>query len=238
LEIEMAVQEITFDEVAAAAHGLMNEGRPVNVATLRDALGAASTQSLHEHLTAWRAGQAKPVDAVSMDVPEFITTALGSWAQQLVDEAAARHRSSLSQTESDVASLLQLNDQAESERDELSAELSRIMTERDQALARLTERETSIERLTVELRHARNVASDALVGKAKDQLAIEGKDAQLAELRRQLERHVATCAAESDARLAAEMELVGAVTARDNFAAEIAELRAELDACRASLGNA
>jgi hypothetical protein len=29
------------------------------------------------------------------------------------------------------------------------------------------------------------------------------------------------------------MELIGAVTARDNFAAEIRELRAQLDACHA-----
>jgi hypothetical protein len=59
-------------------------------------------------------------------------------------------------------------------------------------------------------------AMDALVGKAKDQLAIEGKDDQLANLRLQIERNVAALAAESDARLAAEMELIGAVTARNN----------------------
>jgi hypothetical protein len=81
-----------------------------------------------------------------------------------------------------------------------------------------------------ELRNARTIATDALVGKAKDQLAIEGKDAQLADLRAQLERNVAAQAALSDARLAAEMELVGAVTARDNYAAEIKELRARLAA--------
>lgn len=103
---------------------------------------------------------------------------------------------------------------------------------RDQSLSKLAERDATIERLTIELRHARDIASDALVGKAKDQLAIAGKDSQLAELRKQLERQVATSAAESDARLAAEMELVGATTARDNFAAEIATLRAQLDALR------
>lgn len=81
-----------------------------------------------------------------------------------------------------------------------------------------------------ELRNARSIATDALVGKAKDQLAIEGKDAQLADLRAQIERNVAAAAALSDARLTAEMELVGAVTARDNYAVEIKELRAKLAA--------
>lgn len=100
---------------------------------------------------------------------------------------------------------------------------------RDQALAASSEHVEEIERLTAELRDARQVATEALVSKAKDQLAIDGKDRQLADLRAQMERNVATQALESDARLAAEMELVGATTARDNIANEMKTLRAQLD---------
>lgn len=148
-------------------------------------------------------------------IPASITAALSGWARQLAEDAAGPLRDSLTQAEGELAALRQSN---------------------EQAMADLAQRDASIERLTVELRHARDIASNALVGKAKDQLAIEGKDAQLAELRRQLERQVASSAGESDARLAAEMELVGAVTARDNLAAEVAELRAQLDAGRAARG--
>jgi chromosome segregation ATPase len=102
------------------------------------------------------------------------------------------------------------------------------------AQATLEEQEDQIARLNGELRNARNIAADALVGKAKDQLAIEGKDAQIADLRNQLERSVAIAATLSDAKLAAEMELVGAATARDNYLAEAAELRTQLEACRAA----
>jgi len=100
---------------------------------------------------------------------------------------------------------------------------------RDLALAASSELEAEVERLNTELRDARKVAADALVSKAKDQLAIDGKDRQLAELRAQLERNVAAQATESDARLAAEMELVGAATARDNFESELKTLRGQLD---------
>ncbi len=102
-----------------------------------------------------------------------------------------------------------------------------------EALARVEsevgELQAEIDRLNTELRDARKVAADALVSKAKDQLAIDGKDRQLADLRGQLERNVAAQAVESDARLAAEMELVGAATARDNFEAELKTLRGQLD---------
>jgi chromosome segregation ATPase len=230
----MTDPENTFE--GAEAHDPMNDGAAVLDGIRRDSAGTASARSIHEQLAALRTAP-PPADVLHADVPASITSALRSWGQQIAQDAAARVRDSVAQVESEIASLLALNEQADVQRSELDAQLSRITAERDQALARLAERDASIERLTVELRHARTVASEALVGKAKDQLAIEGKDTQLAELRRQIEHHVATFAAQSDARLAAEMELVGATTARDNFAVELAELRAELDSYRAGRGG-
>lgn len=230
----MSGQEITFDEVAAAASRLGDEGLPVTLGALRDALGMAPLSTIHQHLTEWRARHAKPAEASVVEIPESISAALVGWARQLAEEAGTGLRDGLAQADGDLASLLHLNEQLEADRSELRSQLATITEDHDQAQASLAECHAAIERLTVELQHARDVASSALVGKAKDQLAIEGKDAQLAELRRQLERNVAASAAESDARLAAEMELVGAATARDNLAAEVKELRTQLDASRAA----
>lgn len=229
----MSGQEITFDDVAAAATRLANDGSPVTVGALRDALGAASLSALHKHLAAWRGSQAKPVEALKADIPESITAALVGWAQQFAEGARTGLRDGLAQADGDMASLLEWNERLETDLDALRAQLATVTQERDQGLATLAECDADIARLTVELQHARDVACEALVGKSKDQLAIEGKDAQLAQLRQQLERNVAASSAESDARLAAEMELVGAVTARDNLAAEVRELRTQLDAFRA-----
>ena len=149
-----------------------------------------------------------------LEIPETLAAALGDWVRQMADEASAGPRAAQARTEEELQAV----------REELSA----VTAARDQAQALAAERNEEIEQLMAELRNARTIATDALVGKAKDQLAIEGKDAQLADLRAQIERSVAASAALSDARLAAEMELVGAVTARDNYAAEIKELRARL----------
>lgn len=157
--------------------------------------------------------------AAKLEIPDAIVAALGEWVQQQAEEAGAGPRAALARTEQEL----------QAARDELSA----TGAARDAAQALAAERNEEIEQLVAELRNARSIATDALVGKAKDQLAIEGKDAQLADLRAQVERNVAAAAALSDARLAAEMELVGAVTARDNYAAEIKELRARLAARQA-----
>ncbi|WP_229219757.1 DNA-binding protein [Rugamonas fusca] len=189
----MPRQEVTLDEVTAAATSLQDEGRDVSLDTVREVLGGGSAPTIHRHLAAWRG------------------------------------RAALAQAERDMADLIKAGEELEGERDELQAQLASVTIARDQALALSAEQTEDIERLRAELRDARQVATDALVGKAKDQLAIDGKDAQLADLRQQIERNVAASAALSDARLKAEMELVGAVTARDNFEADAKELRSKLD---------
>lgn len=215
----MARQAVTFDEIAAAATSLHNDGARVSIEAVRGLLGTASPNDIAQHLAAWRASHATQAEAPAADIPEPVAAALGSWVRQFAHEAGAGVRDALAQSESDMQTLLASGRQLEAERDE--------------ALVTATERGEAIERLAAELRDARQVATNALVGKAKDQLAIEGKDSQLAELRLQVERNVAASAAQSDARLAAQMELIGAVTARDNFAAEIKDLRAQLDAAHA-----
>jgi chromosome segregation ATPase len=217
----MPRQEVTFDQVAAAADRLQSDDQRVTIEAVGELLDGASVNSIHKHLTDWRARNTKPPEALKLDIPDDIATALGKWAQQLAQEAGAGPREALAQSEEDLDTLRESGEQFEAERDELLAQVASLT-------ATVTEREEEIEQLSIELRDARRLATDALVGKAKDHLAIEGKESQLADLRAQIERNVAASAALSDARLNAEMELIGAVTARDTFAAEIKELRAKL----------
>ncbi|NHZ92235.1 hypothetical protein F2P45_24995 [Massilia sp. CCM 8733] len=229
----MARQEVTYEEVAAAAISLQEDGTRASIDAVRAALGTGSPNVIHQHLIEWRASEATPPVPPAAEIPPSVASVLGNWAQQFAHEAGAGVRDALAQSESDMADLLASSQQLEAERDDLRSQLTGMTIARDQALATVAERDEDIQRLTVELRNARLVATEALVGKAKDQLAIEGKNEQLVDLRAQIERNVASQATVSDARLTAEMELIGAVTARDNFEAEIKELRARFDASNA-----
>ena len=164
------------------------------------------------------------------ELPPTLVAELGKWATQFAEQANAGTREALAQAGRDIESLQEASAQVEAERDGLLAEVDSVTAARAQAEAVASERNEEIERLNAELRNARQIAMDALVGKAKDQLAIDGKDAQLADLRSQLERNVTASAAQSDARLAAEMELVGAAVARDSLAGELKDMRAQLSA--------
>jgi chromosome segregation ATPase len=221
-----------FEDVAAAASKLQDGGTPVTIDTVRDALGGGSASAISRHLASWRSATQTPPEPPRAELPQNLVADLARWAQQFADEAGTGARQALARHEEELESLREAGDALETERGELQARLDELTAARDEALAGLADRDEEIDRLNAELRNAKQVAMDALVGKAKDQLAIEGKDAQLADLRAQIEKGVTQAAALSDARLAAEMELVGATTARDSLEAENKDLRAQIAALR------
>jgi chromosome segregation ATPase len=225
----MAEQDVSFDDVARAAGRLQDDGTPVTLDAVRAALGAGSTNVIFGHLAEWRAANVKPPAPPRAELPDDLLAGLAEWAQQFADASGAGNRQALEQTESDLAALRAAGTELESERDGLRDDLRDAGAARDALEETLAERDEAIERLNAELKNARQVAMEALVSKAKDQLAIDGKEQQLTQLRQELERKVNDAATESDARLRAEMELIGATTARDSLASELEELRAKLD---------
>ena len=222
----MAGQEVTFDDVARAADSLHEDGEAVTIEAVQDFLGEGSPNAIFRHLAAWRAANVKPVNPPKAELPQELLAGLADWALKFAEQAGAGDREALARNEADIEALRSAGEALEGERDALRDEVASVTAASEEAIA---ERDETIERLNAELKNARQVAMDALVSKAKDQLAIDGKEQQLAQLRQELERKIADMAAESDARLRAEMELVGATTARDSLASELDELRAKLD---------
>jgi chromosome segregation ATPase len=222
----MAGQEVTFDDVARAAKSLQEDGEAVTIEAVQDFLGEGSPNAIFKHLAAWRAANVKPPAPPKAELPKELLAGLADWALKFAEQAGAGDREALARNEADIEALREAGEALESERDALREEMATATAASEEAIA---ERDETIERLNAELKNARQVAMDALVSKAKDQLAIDGKEQQLTQLRQELERKVADVAAESDARLRAEMELVGATTARDSLSAELDDLRAKLD---------
>jgi len=222
----MAGQEVTYDDVVRAADSLQQDGEAVTIEAVQDFLGEGSPNAIFKHLAAWRAANVKPAAPPKAELPQELLAGLADWALKFAEQAGRGDRDALARNEADIEALRAAGEALEGERDALRDEVASVAAASEEAIA---ERDETIERLNAELKNARQVAMDALVSKAKDQLAIDGKEQQLAQLRQELERKIADMAAESDARLRAEMELVGATTARDSLAGELDELRAKLD---------
>lgn len=192
----MARQETTFEKVAAAAADLHKKGRPVTVEAVSEALDGAPATDVYRHLSVWRAEHLKAAPPPKADIPKPLLEELAKWARQYAEDAAAPARATLAQAESDLEALRGAGESLEAEREALQAEVADLALARSEAAAEIAERDETIERLGAELRDAKQVAMDALVSKAKDQLAIDGKENQLAALRAEVERHMAAQSAE------------------------------------------
>jgi hypothetical protein len=222
----MAEHDVTFDAIHEAAERLADDGRQVTIEAVREEIGGGNLGEIGRALAQWRADRLEAATPPETGIPEPVAAALAGWLQRYAEDANAPARTALEQSQADLGAMLDAHGELEEERGQL--EISNA-----QAQSTIADRDETIARLDAELRNARQVAMDALVSKAKDQLAIEGKDKQIDKLRNELERNVADSAAVSDARLAAEMELVGATTARDSLAGEVRDLRTQLDALHA-----
>ncbi|WP_036169145.1 DNA-binding protein [Massilia sp. 9096] len=222
----MAEHDVTFDAIHETAERLAGEGRQVSIETVREELGGGNLGEIGRALAGWRAGRLEAAPTPDTGIPEPVAAALAGWLQRYAEDSGAPAREALAQSQADIDALLSAHGELENEREQL--EIANT-----QAQAAIADRDETIARLDAELRNAKQVAMDALVSKAKDQLAIEGKDKQIDKLRNELERNVTESASVSDARLAAEMELVGATTARDSLANEVKDLRGQLDALHA-----
>lgn len=222
----MAEHDVTFDAIHEAAERLAGEGKQVTIEAVRDEIGGGNLGEIGRALAQWRADRLEAAPAPDDTIPAPVAAALAGWLQRYAEESGAPARDALAQSQADIDALLSAHGELEDEREQL--EIANT-----QAQTTIADRDETIARLDAELRNAKQVAMDALVSKAKDQLAIEGKDKQIDKLRNELERNVTESASVSDARLAAEMELVGATTARDSLAGEVKDLRAQLDALHA-----
>ena len=81
----MARPGITYDEVAATADALVGRGERPTIGAIRAELGTGSPNTIHKHLTAWKATQA-PVERRAARLPDELASAL---AQEIERQAAA-----------------------------------------------------------------------------------------------------------------------------------------------------
>ena len=81
----MAREGISYEQVAATADALLGAGQQPSIRLVREALGTGSPNTVHKHLTAWRA--ARPVaQGVAYELPADLVNSFG---RELARGAAA-----------------------------------------------------------------------------------------------------------------------------------------------------
>lgn len=212
----MARTGITFEQVAAAADALLGAGKQATIQAVRESLGTGSPNTVHKHLTAWRAARPQAVSA-AIELPADLVNALGAEIARAAAKARSEVESQLVQAQTEGAELSAAGEVLEAERDDLGERVTALTTERDQALATATERGLEIERQVETIKREQLAAESARVELAKAQLKIEASVERGQELSAEIER----------LRASLEVAQVGRQQAEQQAAVSAAQLVSE-----------
>ena len=204
----MPREGITYERVAAAAELLLSEGRVPSIRTVRERLaGTGSPNTIHRHLSAWRAERPRDADA-SASLPPAIAREIQQAIAQATRDARAELAAQLTEAQAELAELAALGEALEAERDELRTELAAAVRARD-ALSDQTNERAAV------LARAEEDASRQRAAAEKARLTLAEARFELGTLRQQLEAQQVECARlrellRDERRLRAEAERVGA----------------------------
>lgn len=209
---------ISYNEVAAAADALTAEGLLPSLKALRERIGTGSPNTIHRHVTAWRAARA-PAPAVAPGLPPQLLTAIAGEIGQQTARARADVEALLVEVQAEAVELAKAGEALEDERDGLAERVAALTRERDTVAGKALEQASEIERQAQEIERERNAAEQARIEVAQ-------------------QRHRMEAQAESVATQAAEIERLRAALAEDNKGRVVAEqnaavLTAKLEAAEA-----
>lgn len=190
----MPREGLGYDEVVQAAEALQKEGRQPSIRAVRERLqGTGSPNTIHRHLSAWRAERQRDAPPAP-PLAEAIAREIQREIARATSEARAELAELVTRLRDELSLLATAGEQLEQERDALVAQLGAMTCARDQLAGKAEEQGGELERLVRE--------------GGRDRRTLEAVRAELAEARTKHATLEAQRAAQEDAlaRLAAELE--------------------------------
>lgn len=201
----MARVGITFEQVAAAADGLVGEGQQPTIQAVRERLGTGSPNTIHRHLTDWR--QARPAAAAAVaTLSPAMTAALASEIERAAAQARGEVEARLVEMQAEAAQLSAVGEALELERDALLEQVGTLTTERDTIAGRAAQQAADLAEQTQRIEREQQAAEGARVELAKAQLKVEAQADRLVEQATELEHLKATLDKAQAGRIAAEQQ--------------------------------
>lgn len=205
----MARPGVTYEQVAAVADAMIGEGKEPGIQSIRDRIiaagGSGSPNTIHRHLTAWKAARPQAAATVA-ELPATLTAAIALEIEKAAVSARAEVEGKLVQSQVEAAELSTFGESLETERDELLEQVIELTTERDNLAGKADQLAADIKDQGERIEREQQAAEAARVELAKVQLKIESSTEKLGEQSIEIERLRLTLDLESKARIVAEQE--------------------------------
>lgn len=229
---------ITYQQVAAAADAINNEGQQPTVRGVRERLGIGSLNTIHKHMATWRENRPAPAQRPNA-LPEALMAAVAAELAQAARNASHDLGERLRQAQAEAAELAAAGEAAEldaaNQISELTQRVTALTTERDiqagkvvQLEAAQTDRIREIERERADALAARDALARAELQVDVQADTVQAQAAEIERLRMALDsaRNDRAKAEQQAAVLAAKLEAATERAARAE--ARVAQIEKEV----------
>lgn len=235
----MAREGITYEQVAAAADELVaaNSGRRPTLQAIRAKLGTGSPNTIHRHLTSWKATLAV-ADVAKAELPTVIARAFHHELGRAVAEARQDLEQQLRDSQEENVALATDGEAREAELMTATAELRALTSELDTLRRRADEQAAELEHVARDLASERAAVANVRDQAAEMRIVVDDLRAKLSD--RALELDAAREELQRDRQERIEIERKLAAVQATNVALEerLEERKAREDALSSELAEA
>ncbi len=199
----MARPGITYAEVVAVIDAIIANGDEPTIQRIRDHLGTGSPNTIHRHLTAWRAS--RPLEQrKAPELPAELQAALVREIERQAAEQRAEVEKMLVSSQQESETLSKAGEELEAENAELEEQNEVLSVERERLSALAEERHDEIESLKAELDRERKAAEEARIQVAQARNKIESLEQKVTEQAEELAQALADLKSAEASQVAAE----------------------------------
>jgi DNA-binding protein H-NS len=196
---------ITFEQVAAVAENIKNEGGKPTSRAVRERLGSGSMGTINRMLQDWKAGQERKIET-ALVLPAGLQRAMLDFMDLELNSARAQLRTELAEQQQEAADLAKENERQAEKIARLEEAIEERISDCDQKNGEIAQLYKICDGLREEIARERLSAESARTELAKALLRLEAMprlEADLVELRAKMEgEHLARVAAEKAAAVA------------------------------------
>jgi colicin import membrane protein len=142
----MARVGITFEQVAAAAESLADEGVHPTIKAVRDRLTTGSPNTIHEHLKVWRESKPEKV-ATPPKLPDSLNAAIAAAIEHAAKNAREEVETMLAQAQAETDIVITYSKNLEAEIEEMKQTIVMVSRKRDIAEGKNEELSKEVERI-------------------------------------------------------------------------------------------
>lgn len=171
----MKQTSITYEQVAAAADALAEEGKQPSIRSVRERLNSGSHNAINKFLNAWQEARTA-VAPTAPELPQAIVSAIAAELNRAIVAARSEVEGQLGQAREEAAALAAAGEMLEAKRDGLAKQNAILTSERDMLAGKVAQLTNSLAETHGRIEREQQAAEAARIELATARVRVEQQE--------------------------------------------------------------